>query len=521
MGYGKWRKILTILMIISICFTLFSKFSKVFATVDTTPHNTLIFGTYYDLYYDYITSNYNYFVLSAVQQYQGNTSNPTGYNRLYLYCSDSPIIFYENTIHYEDNTYLTNTTFNPTNDATIDFYIADYTTTYSNRFSYYNTVANFNNCPFDPNSNNNYDVFNSPSYMGFQRKNRTFTPLFQNGDYDNNYFKDEYNILSSNYDLKDSDGNIIFYGSNRRAPELTTPLTDLENLTFDGLSINSWGYSDIDFYLLIYDRTLIGTDYNYVIEPATEILLNPNSSYFQPLLSADTSTNCVYWIPITDIGLQFSKDGIYEIRFGIRRWNDSGGAGGGGFRGDDIDNSNIDYNELYQGGNGAFGGYAPQYYYENIGLNYVWEIDSSVTQAKIDEINSKIRLSEEQRRHYEQDKINSESDLYIYSGIFRDNNTDITSSGFEGIFTRFYNNVNATPQSVSLIIPFTDTPMTIDPNITYNALGDNNIILTLWESFIFFLVSLYIVKDLQHIIELIKSGDITTHTDTNIKANML
>ena len=159
MGYSKWRKILTILMIISICFTLFSKITKSFATVDTNPHNILVYGTYYDLYYDYITTNYNYYTLVAVQQYSGAVSNPTGYNRLYLYCSNSPIIFSESTSYYEDNTYITDTTFNPTNNSTIDFYIGDHVTTYSQRFNYANTVANFNNCPFNPTTSSDYLSF--------------------------------------------------------------------------------------------------------------------------------------------------------------------------------------------------------------------------------------------------------------------------------------------------------------------------------------------------------------------------
>lgn len=521
MGYSKWRKILTILMIISICFTLFSKVSKVFATIDTNAHNLLIYGTYYDLYYDYITSNYNYYTLLAVQEYKGRTSNTLqGYNRLYLVCSNSEFYLDKKVNNYSDGTYLNLDSFASINNGTFSYFVADSGSIYSQRFNYANTVANFNNCPFDPNASSGYHNF--ASYNCFQYNNESVFPNFEYGSFNNNYNKDTYDILECNFDLKDNDNNIVIYGNNRKPPELVTSQNDLENLTFDGLSINSWGFSDIDFYLLIYDRTLIGNDYNYVIEPAHQILLNKNSTYFQPLLSANPEANCVYWVPISDIGLQFAKNGIYEIRFGIRKYNYNGGTGGGGFRGDDFDsNTTINYDELYNGGNGAFGGYAPNYYYEYIGDNYVWEIDSSVSQATIDEINNLIKLTEEQRRHYEENNINSQTDLFIRSGIFRENNSDITSDGFNGIFTRLYNGLNSTPQRVSLTIPFTNTPMEIDPQATYNGFGENNTILSFYQISIYAIVSLYILKDIAKIIQDIKTGDIATKTDTNIKANML
>lgn len=543
MGYSKWRKILTILMIISICFTLFGKISKVFATdVDANPTSIYVYGKYYNFYLYNLVSDYNYYFLFNYNDFVSNSDNPNGkgIQNLILYCSDEKINF---RTEIDNNGDITGYVFYESeNNKHSIFSILDKTT---QRYNYDVIASSFSTVGFDNSLNSGQYTtisgsLNYPESLPYveQGINVHFSDFYADHYYKryslvaSSNYDPEYNFLYSNYDIIDERTDETFFlNSTRKAPELATPISDLENLTFEGLSINSWDYSNIDFYLLIYDRTLIKNDYDYVLNPAREILLNKDSEFYQPYLTSDPDSNCIYWVPITEIGLQFAKNGVYEIRFGIRKYEDNGGFGGGGFRGDEDEDPTptLDYNEIFSGGYGASGGYVPKYYYEYIGENYAWSLDENISQITIDNINNQIKLTDEQRRHYEQmslleqllnGDITSNDSLIVSSGLFKENNQDVTISGFNGIFTMFYNSISSSPQPVTFTVPYTNTPLVINPNLTYNFFG-NSSALTLWHSFIYFAISLYIVKDIQHIIELVKTGDITTTTDTNIKADML
>lgn len=103
--------------------------------------------------------------------------------------------------------------------------------------------------------------------------------------------------------------------------------------------------------------------------------------------------------------------------------------------------------------------------------------------------------------------------------------SDSTESAFNGIFTRFYNAMtsNGYGTNITVPIPFTRKQITIPSNLTRNILAQymgalfNDLIPLVW----YFLVGLYILKDMAKIIQDIKSGDIMTKTDTNIKTDML
>lgn len=554
MGFSKWRKILTILMIISLCFTLFSKISKVFAAENTSNATSIyIYGKYYDFYINDLIEDYDYYFLFTYNDYFANSvdSNGKGYQNLMLYCSNEKINF--NT-EINNNGVISNYVFSESENNTHSmFSILTYTT---QRYNYDNIATSFDLVGFDNSLNvgeyttitgsNSYPTSYPYAYQGIN----VHFPNFFIDHYYQKYFAisngnddPEYSFLYSNYDIIDTRTNDLFFrNSTLKPPELATSITDLENLDFDGLSINSWDYSDINFYLLIYDRTLIGNDYDYVINPAREILINKNSSYYQPTLTADPTTNCVYFIPISDIGLQFQKNGIYEIRFGIkeyyneRRRSAEEVEDGRGVTSEDptptefVDPEDI-YSDTDSSGTGTGGGFSSRpYYYTHIGTNYVWEISSEVSQAKIDSINNSITLTNEQRRHYEitslledilDGTISFQDELFIRSGIIRENNQDITTDGFGHIFTRFYNAISSTATPVEVNLPYTSTPITINGNVIYNGLGQNNSAILLIHSCYFFVISLYIVKDIQQTIEQVKNGDITTSSDTNIKADML
>ena len=75
--------------------------------------------------------------------------------------------------------------------------------------------------------------------------------------------------------------------------------------------------------------------------------------------------------------------------------------------------------------------------------------------------------------------------------------------------------------NIRLTIPFVNYEFEIDYMLTLNMLNNYPVILNFLQTFYLFIISYYIVNDIRKNIEKIKSGDIMTHTDTNIKADML
>lgn len=107
---------------------------------------------------------------------------------------------------------------------------------------------------------------------------------------------------------------------------------------------------------------------------------------------------------------------------------------------------------------------------------------------------------------------------------------DTTSFGFDYIFNTIYNSINSNPKSIQFTIPFVNYSFTINPNFLDEWLhnldvevvgGINNIVLNFIHAFYYFIISYYIINDVRKTIEKVKTGDIMTHTDTNIKADML
>lgn len=97
---------------------------------------------------------------------------------------------------------------------------------------------------------------------------------------------------------------------------------------------------------------------------------------------------------------------------------------------------------------------------------------------------------------------------------------------FTGIFTMFYNSMTSVIISrVSFPVPFSngqsiDVPSNLVSNI-FSRIGFDSYVRGILGTIWYFLVGLYILKDIHKISEDIKSGDIMTKTDTDVKADML
>lgn len=100
--------------------------------------------------------------------------------------------------------------------------------------------------------------------------------------------------------------------------------------------------------------------------------------------------------------------------------------------------------------------------------------------------------------------------------------TDIAESGFANIFDklRLAFTRESSGQGLVVQVPFTDKSFTISKNTVFGS-AELGIVGTLINSFWYFLVSLWIVKDIAHKMNMIKSGNIELAQTSNIKEDLL
>lgn len=272
MGYSnnKWRKILTILMIINLCFILFARFSKVFGADNISLYPLIRASSsnnddFYTGVLPAFISN-KYWVINQVK-----TNN--GWQTDIYYC-DTPFSL----------------------------------TTNSSKGSFNKTVTYYR--------------------LNYGGVDNTFTYTFTDGQQTSingsNYLSDTWvNSLSfswifGNFDFIVNNVSVDFEYSLNKYPEIANNLEDLESLNFDVISINGWEYSTKEFDVLFYDRNIKDTTSTEGLYPKRVITLSQNTSYFQSDLSADPTKNAIFWIPIDETGLNFYIGGTYEIRLAER-----------------------------------------------------------------------------------------------------------------------------------------------------------------------------------------------------------
>lgn len=105
---------------------------------------------------------------------------------------------------------------------------------------------------------------------------------------------------------------------------------------------------------------------------------------------------------------------------------------------------------------------------------------------------------------------------------------DITQTGIDNIFNKFYNKITSwESENIRINIPFTNKYFIIPANLTENIItslsssGFSGILKQLLGLVWYYLLGVYIVKDVQKYIDGLKTGEILTKSDTNIKTEML
>lgn len=136
----------------------------------------------------------------------------------------------------------------------------------------------------------------------------------------------------------------------------------------------------------------------------------------------------------------------------------------------------------------------------------------------IDDINN-INNNTNEINNFLQDDTYDENS--ILDNMPENNMNDITAQGIDNIFTTLRQAfTNDSAIDFVFVIPFTNgDEIRIPATLTENIVPD--IIKNLIRLVYWFLISRYIIKDIASYIDKTKSGDILSHTDTNIKTEML
>lgn len=157
-------------------------------------------------------------------------------------------------------------------------------------------------------------------------------------------------------------------------------------------------------------------------------------------------------------------------------------------------------------------------------LSFLYDDSSSQTSSIVNAIEEQTNTINEQTNTIKQgqDKFFSNDVEDSSISIIEDNNDDITSDGFNNLFTTLQNAfLSENYRDISLPIPHTSNSINISSNLVENMLGSDNWILNFIHLFYYFLLGLFITKDIERIIDKVKSGDIMTSSEGNIKANMV
>lgn len=168
-------------------------------------------------------------------------------------------------------------------------------------------------------------------------------------------------------------------------------------------------------------------------------------------------------------------------------------------------------------------------YYQGISVTASIEGVVDVIDRTNQEINTGIQegnqLQEESNQlQQEQNEFLKDDDVNTEGFEFATNDTNNpTEEGFNTLFTSIYNafcNTSSAPLTITL--PYVNETFTIQPNLVSNAMQKCGLgfVATLIQSFYYYGVCLFIYKDINKIIEHLKSGNLTADCG-NVKTEVL
>ena len=473
--YSKWKKILIILMIINLCFIIFSKINKVLGaevsafftnsiSLENKPPEFVIGSSQYggtrtiklpSFVYDYN----NILVAMYVNQY--STSTKTG---VVIFSNNKIMVNNGGTIYGEPNK---------------DYY-------FKSLNLYYSAEGNLSGLTLNDFSKSNS---NNPSWGGY---------LTSNSNYGYSA------VFGRVYDYSNPD-NVIVDNNPFRKPVFDNSQSEIQTLDFDYLFINPRDYGiDNKLYFKLLEVTNVvenqedATQNVYYYNDLT-FSFDKNSKYIKEFFDSGTY---YYSLPYSALKLKKDKSYYFVLTNNNTQINQSVG--------ELVVNDNI-YDIILCDT-------------QNLITTSDEILNSIINNNPSDNTNNNIN------NNLPRPGYNDNDNNINIPGMDVEIPDDVTTSSFNYIFNTIYNAITSEPRSIEFTIPFIHYNFTINPNFIEEWLdrytvtvvgGYRNIILDLIHSFYYFIISYYILNDIRKNIEKVKSGDIMTHTDTNIKADML
>lgn len=144
--------------------------------------------------------------------------------------------------------------------------------------------------------------------------------------------------------------------------------------------------------------------------------------------------------------------------------------------------------------------------------------------AILTNIETNTKATSEELKNIENFMKDTNIDNNLSSSLPSDNTQDITNEGVNNIFSFLQNSfTSGTPKDIVIPIPFTNRSFTIQANFLQNILAKSDFewLSNIIELFWWYIISVFIVKDISQKFTKIKSGDIENIQDNNIKEDML
>ena len=290
MGYSnnKWRKILIILTIINLCFILFSKFTSVFGYYSSSPTSVMLNNNLYDLDLNYITEDFDYYFLTWNNLYQNGRYT----TKITLYCANSEISI--DTTNYS----LTIAT-----GQKISVFEATYKGNDST-YPYTNVVNAWNSTHFNP----SLTIYHSYT-------NTTTTNVIQNYSSGFGYNPNSTYITLSNYDVKDTNNNII-HDNNTYIEPFFDNVTEIENGYPDGVFVSRGDYSEDDalyFHLLKITNTVADGNQSTYYYDDHVFLLRKDTKYYRTYPNDTEHKLSYYYIKRSQLTLDTNSSYLYVL----------------------------------------------------------------------------------------------------------------------------------------------------------------------------------------------------------------
>ena len=153
-------------------------------------------------------------------------------------------------------------------------------------------------------------------------------------------------------------------------------------------------------------------------------------------------------------------------------------------------------------------------------LQQIYASSGTDVSAKLNDINNGINNVNNSvnnlNNSIKDDNVNADS-----STLPSDDTTDITANGFNSLFDKIYTTfTSGTSKDLVVNVPFTGKSFVINSANVYGG-ADLGIVKVLIQSFWWFSISYFIVRDIGKKINKIKSGDIEHVEENNIKEDLL